>query len=153
MMLILYKLLMKHMFPGHRGGIVSCRIWIFLSDPTRFLSGSFRSESGPDFIGIWRNPMKSGSDLVGFHRVPLNSDEMGSGFRSKGIRQKTCRIRSVFYGRCRIPMKSDTDPIENDRIYRSDHLTWDLCWCGFSIIMLKGCFKNNQWKNGFNRLG
>jgi hypothetical protein len=21
-------------------------------------------------------------------------------------------------------MKSDTDPIENDRIYRSDHLTW-----------------------------
>ncbi len=110
--------------PGHRGGIGSCRIWIFLSDPIRFLSDSFRSESGPDFIGIRRNPMKSGSDLVGFHRAPLNSDEIWIGFRLKGIRQKPCWIRSVFYERCRIPMKSDTDLIENDRIYRSDRLTW-----------------------------
>jgi hypothetical protein len=29
------------------------------SGPTRFLSDSFRSESGPDFIGIQRNAMKS----------------------------------------------------------------------------------------------
>ncbi len=85
--------------------------------------------SGPDFIGIRRNPMKFGSDLVGFHHAPLNFDEIRTGFRSKGIREKTCRIRSDFYERCRIPMKSDTDPIENDRIYRSDHLTWvpDCC--------------------------
>jgi hypothetical protein len=32
------------------------------SDPTWFLSDSYRSESGPDFIGIWRNPMRSGPD-------------------------------------------------------------------------------------------
>jgi hypothetical protein len=69
---------------------------IFLSDSTRFLSDSFRSESGPDFIG----------------------------FLSIGIRQKSCRIQSVFYARCQIPMKSDRDPIENDRINRSDHLPW-----------------------------
>ncbi len=30
------------------------------SDPTRFLSDSFRSESGPDFIGIQRSAIKSG---------------------------------------------------------------------------------------------
>jgi hypothetical protein len=28
-----------------------------------------------------------------------------------------CRIRSVFYERCRFPMKSDADSMENDRIY------------------------------------
>jgi hypothetical protein len=111
-------------YPGHRGGIGSCRIWIFLSDPTRFFSDSFRSESGPDFIGIRRNPMKSESDLVGLHRAPLNSDEIRTGFQSKGIRLKPCWIRLVFYERCRIPIKSNTDPIKNDRIYRSDHLTW-----------------------------
>jgi hypothetical protein len=60
--------------------------------------------------------MKSGSDLVGFHRGASNSD---------GIRQKPCRIRSVFYERCRFPMKSDTDSIGNDRIYRSDWISWD----------------------------
>ncbi len=43
------------------------------SDPTRFLSDSFRSESGPDFIGIQRNPMKSYQIRPGFHRVPSNS--------------------------------------------------------------------------------
>jgi hypothetical protein len=39
-----------------------------------------------------------------------------------------CRIRSVFYERCRFPMKSDADPIENDRIYRSDWISWVLIW-------------------------
>jgi hypothetical protein len=40
------------------------------------------------------------------------------------IRQKPCRIRSVFYKRCRFPMKSDTDSIGNDRIHRSDWISW-----------------------------
>jgi hypothetical protein len=34
------------------------------------------------------------------------------------------RIRSVFYKRCRFPMKSDTNSIENDRIYRSHWISW-----------------------------
>jgi len=59
-----------------------------------------------------------------FHRVPSNSDEIRVGVRLKGIRQKLCRIRSVFYEKCRIPMKSDAGPIENDRIYRSYWLSW-----------------------------
>ncbi len=88
--------------PGHRGGIGSCRIWIFLSDPTRFLSDSFRSESGPDFIGIRRNPMKSGSDLVEFYRAPLNSDEIRIEF---------------WWNPDRIPMNfgSDSDWKESDK--------------------------------------
>ncbi len=49
------------------------------SDPARFLSDSFRSESDPDFIGIQRSAIKS--------------DQIRPGFRSKGIRQKPCRIR------------------------------------------------------------
>jgi hypothetical protein len=69
--------------------------------------------------------MKSGSDLVGFHRGPSNSDEIRAGFRPIGIRQKPSRIRSAFYERCRFPMKSDTDLIENDRIHRSDWISWD----------------------------
>jgi len=36
------------------------------SDPTEFLSDSYRSDSDPYFVGIWRNRMKSGSDLVEF---------------------------------------------------------------------------------------
>jgi hypothetical protein len=72
------------------------------SNPTWFLSDSYRSESGPDFIGIWRNPMKSGSDLVGFHRVSSNSDEIRAGFRPIGIRQKPCRIWHRLFGSDRI---------------------------------------------------
>jgi hypothetical protein len=34
------------------------------------------------------------------------------------------RIRSVFYERCRFPMKSDADSIENDRISWSDWISW-----------------------------
>ena len=30
------------------------------------------------------------------------------------------RIRSTFYGKCRILIKSDADPIVSDRIYKSD---------------------------------
>jgi hypothetical protein len=41
----------------------------------------------------------------------MNSDEIRVGFRLKGIRQQPYWIRSVFYGRCRIPTKSDSDPI------------------------------------------
>ena len=36
------------------------------SDPTGFLSDSFRSESGLDFVGIRRNPMKTRPDPTGF---------------------------------------------------------------------------------------
>jgi len=43
------------------------------SDPTWFLSDSFRSESGPDFIGIQRNARKSDQIRPEFHRVSLNS--------------------------------------------------------------------------------
>jgi hypothetical protein len=62
------------------------------SDPTWFLSGSYRSESG--------------SDLVGFHRVPSNSDEIRAGFRPIGIRQKPYRIRHKLFksDRIRPPM-------------------------------------------------
>jgi hypothetical protein len=76
------------------------------SDPTWFLSDSYWSESGPNFIGIWRNPMKSGSNLVEFHRVPSNSDEIRAGFRPIGIRQKPCRIRYRLFrsDRIRPPM-------------------------------------------------
>ncbi len=63
------------------------------SDPTRFLSDSFGSESDPDFIGIQRSAMKSDQIRHGFHRAPSNSDEIRTGFRSKGIRLKPCRIR------------------------------------------------------------
>ena len=68
------------------------------SDPIWLLSDSFQSDSDPDLVGIERNPMNFRSD----------------------------RIRSVFYGRCRIPMESDADPIVSDRIYRSDWISWDI---------------------------
>jgi hypothetical protein len=61
-----------------------------------------------------------------FYRLLSNSDEIQVGIRLKGIRQKLSRVRSVFYGKCLIPMKSDAGPTENDRIYKSDWLSWDI---------------------------
>jgi hypothetical protein len=95
------------------------------------LNNVHRIRQGFCRIPIGRNPARIASEFKrntktsdrirpGFHPVPLNSDEIRAGFRPMGIRQKPCRIRSVFYGRCRFPMKSDADPIENDRIHRSD---------------------------------
>jgi hypothetical protein len=56
--------------------------------------------------------------------ISIGSDRVFLGFLSVGFRRGFCRIRSVFYEKCRIPMKSNTDPIENDRICRSDWLSW-----------------------------
>ncbi len=61
----------------------------------------------------------------GFRRNSSESDKIRVGFRLKGIRQQPYWIRSVFYGRCRIPTKSDSDPIVSDWIYRSDWITWE----------------------------
>jgi hypothetical protein len=84
----------------------------FRLDPTEFLSDSLQSDSDPDFVGIRRNMIEIRLDPT---RVSSGSVEI-----RVGIRQKLYRIRSVFYEKCRIPMKSDADPIENDRICRSD---------------------------------
>jgi hypothetical protein len=40
------------------------------SDPTEFLSDSYRSESGPDLLEIRRTTMKSDQIRPGFHRIP-----------------------------------------------------------------------------------
>jgi len=95
-----------------------CRI------PTRILS---------EFDGT---RLKSDQIRPGFHRVPSNYDEIRVGIRLKGIRQKLCRIRSVFYEKCRIPMKSDADPIENDRICRSDLLSWVVEMYALPFVLL-----------------
>jgi hypothetical protein len=95
------------------------------------LNNVHRIRQGFCRIPIGRNPAQISSEFKrntktsdrirpGFHPVPSNCDEIRTGFRPMGIRQKPCRIRSVFYERRRIPMKSDADPIGNDRIYRSD---------------------------------
>ncbi len=78
------------------------------------------------FLSIWirRNPMKSGLDLVGFHCVPLNSDEIRTRFRSKRIRQKLCRIRSVFLWKM-----SDSDEIRHE----SDRKQSDLQVCSLAL--------------------
>jgi hypothetical protein len=85
----------KFIIPGHRGGIGSYRIWIFLSDPIRFLSDSFRSESCPDFIGIRRNPLKSGSDPIGFLWKMSDSDEIRHGSDRK---QSDLQVGSLDLG-------------------------------------------------------
>jgi hypothetical protein len=95
------------------------------------LNNFHRSRQGFCRSPIGRNPTRISSECGGntmksdqiqpdFTVFPPHSDEIQIGFRPIGIRQKPCRIRSVFYERCRIPMKSDTDPTENDRIYKSD---------------------------------
>ncbi len=43
------------------------------SDPTWFLSDSFRSESGPEFNGTRWNPTRSDPDFIGFRRIPMKS--------------------------------------------------------------------------------
>ena len=54
---------------------------------------SFQSESGSDFVGIQRNPIKSDQIRPKFRRIPTTSDEIRAGFRLKGIRQQPYRIR------------------------------------------------------------
>jgi len=91
----------------------------------RILTGRIPIRISSEFDGT---RLKFDQIRPGFHRVPLNSDEIRVGIRPTGIRQKLCRIRSVFHEKCRIPMKSDADPIENDRIFRSDWLSWVINW-------------------------
>jgi septal ring factor EnvC (AmiA/AmiB activator) len=67
------------------------------------------------------------------------------------IRQKLCRIRSFFYEKCRIPMKSDVDPIKNDRICRSDWLSWETI---NELIAANQALQTelNQLKTDYNQL-
>jgi hypothetical protein len=103
------------------------------------LNNFYRIRQGFCRIPIGRNPTRISSEYGGntmksdqirpdFTGFPSHSDEIRIGFRPIGIRQKPCRIRSVFYERCRIPMKSDTDPTENDRIYKSDWISWVIAY-------------------------
>jgi len=68
--------------------------------------------------------IEGGSDPVGseyFYRI--RHGFLSDSFRSESDKNRVGSDR-FFNERCRILMISDTDLIENDRIYSSDRLTW-----------------------------
>jgi hypothetical protein len=78
------------------------------SDPTGFLSDSYRSGSGPDFVGIRRTTMKSDQIWPRFHRIPSNSGPDSDRW------------------------ESDKNPVGSDRNY-SDPTASDLPWISWVI--------------------
>jgi hypothetical protein len=87
----------ENAFPPPRSSDPTCRSDRFRSDPGRIPSESDifdKKPIGSDTVfvgflslGIQWNAMKSDQVRPGFHRAPSNSDEIRTGFRSKGIRQ------------------------------------------------------------------
>ena len=67
------------------------------------------------------NPAGSGRIFMVFRWIPTKSGSDSDQWESD---ENLIGSDRFFYERCRILMKFDADPIENDQIYRSDWISW-----------------------------
>ena len=98
---------------------------------------SFSAESGSHAYGyVYNDTFHANNPLLNLPRRNMRCRILWDPINGYRIRWGGCRIpternptmvrriRSVFHGDCRIPMKSDADPIGSDRICRSDWFSW-----------------------------